>query len=285
MANELRQKLERFNDDSPSSSSFDSEASSPLLWKLGGNSTDQSRGRRFPYGLIVALVLGISVFCNVILLIHQFKTWDMDRICNAHTSQYSSPVLKDVDITYRTVQFSASLANVTIYRQPPSLEVDEAWENLGADYEPFTVLEDEAELYGLQKGQVKRTPEEGGGFFAEVEALHYIHCLNLLRQTSIWNYAYYRKRGKGAFMNTDDVVRDHTGHCLEILRQQLMCTADVGIFGQWWVEGYGAYVDFNTKHKCKNFEDIRRWAEERQISRKTSHARKRPGDIILPEIP
>jgi hypothetical protein len=29
--------------------------------------------------------------------------------------------------------------------------------------------------------------------------------------------------------------------------------------------GVMAFVDFNTKHQCKNFDAIRQWAEERQL--------------------
>ena len=55
-------------------------------------------------------------------------------------------------------------------------------------------------------------------------------------------------------------------HCLDVLRQQLMCTVDVGVLGQvWWdKEQPKAYPDFNTKHKCRKFDEIRRWAEKHQ---------------------
>lgn len=45
-----------------------------------------------------------------------------------------------------------------------------------------------------------------------------------------------------------------------------MCTVDVGVLGQvWWNrERPTAYPDFNTEHKCKNFEDVRKWAEAHQ---------------------
>ncbi|KAG9571546.1 hypothetical protein KCU79_g41, partial [Aureobasidium melanogenum] len=62
-----------------------------------------------------------------------------------------------------------------------------------------------------------------------------------------------------------DILKVHYTHCLDILRQQIMCTADTGVFGQWWVKDIGPFVDFNTKHKCKNFEDIRVWAEKKQV--------------------
>lgn len=45
-----------------------------------------------------------------------------------------------------------------------------------------------------------------------------------------------------------------------------MCNVDVGLLGQvWWNKASPqAYPDFNTQHKCRNFEGIRQWAEERQ---------------------
>ncbi|KAL5377800.1 hypothetical protein DPSP01_009578 [Paraphaeosphaeria sporulosa] len=58
-------------------------------------------------------------------------------------------------------------------------------------------------------------------------------------------------------------------HCLDILRQQLMCTVDVGVLGQVWYQPEGKsptpFVDFNTVHMCRNFEAVRAWAEEHQL--------------------
>ncbi|WEW58382.1 hypothetical protein PRK78_003850 [Emydomyces testavorans] len=221
-------------------------------------------------------------------------------------------MLKDISVSYDTVQFNGSFSHESIYRQVASPEVDEAWLALGAECTVHPSLhfaesrdltkgvvadaaiiipENEAEHYGIQRGQVKRPEEKGGGFFANVEVLHHLHCLlreqiqNLLRQTSHFDYDYYQKQGKGAFSNSQDVVRKHAGHCLDILRQHIMCTADIGVFGQWWVKGIGPFVDFNTKHKCKNFEEIRKWAEKRQIPDQEGYAKQRADDVVLDEIP
>lgn len=64
-----------------------------------------------------------------------------------------------------------------------------------------------------------------------------------------------------------------------------MCTADYGVFGQWWVKDVGPFVDFNTKHKCKNFEDIRAWAEQHQILDGSVKVMFRDGDTLLSSIP
>jgi hypothetical protein len=85
-----------------------------------------------------------------------------------------------------------------------------------------------------------------------------------------------------------------------------MCTVDTGVLGQVWVaQGGGpnphshdgsagsampvmAFVDFNTKHQCKNFDVIRKWAEERQLPAETPSDYLDPpkkGDRIYSEIP
>ena len=45
-----------------------------------------------------------------------------------------------------------------------------------------------------------------------------------------------------------------------------MCTVDVGILGQvWWNKAHPhALPDFNTRHTCRDFEAVRRWAESHQ---------------------
>jgi hypothetical protein len=66
-----------------------------------------------------------------------------------------------------------------------------------------------------------------------------------------------------------------------------MCSADTGLLGMVWIEGGGTFVDFfDTNHKCKNYDDIRQWAEDHQFWPTSEDTlEKRPGDIILPEIP
>ena len=172
-----------------------------------------------------------------------------------------------------------------IYRQAGSPEVDAAWQALGIDcklLESFrkqpqkshklpdrgiAVPLDGAPKSGIKPDGVQINPKYGGGFPANVEGLHHLHCLNLVRQGLYYNIDYYRAKGEGAFINNGTVVRYHISHCLDIIRQQLMCTPDTGLLGQvWWdPEAPKAFVDFNTEHKCKNYDAIREWARVRQL--------------------
>jgi len=154
------------------------------------------------------------------------------------------------------------------------------------------VPESEALAAGIAPDQVKINPKYGGGYPANVEGLHHLHCLNLLRKSLKYNYDYYKDLGEGAFQNEEYVVKVHVSHCLDIIRQQLMCTVDTGVLGQvWWrPSGPTPFVDFNTQHQCKNFDAIRNWAEERQLPPTDQTPRDfleppKPGDRIFDEIP
>lgn len=176
---------------------------------------------------------------------------------------------------------------------------------------------EDREAAGISPHHVQIDPKYGGGFPANVEGLHHLHCLvskilslskilllttsqNLVRQSLYYNYPYYKELGKYAFVNEEHILHLHvcesdstrpatdvlttSAHCLDIIRQQLMCTADVGVFGQVWYrplgeKGIESFVDFNTNHKCRNYEDIRRWAEVRQLPKDV------PKDFLMPPGP
>lgn len=133
-----------------------------------------------------------------------------------------------------------------------------------------------------------------------------------MRQALHWNYDYYRRQGSGAFVNDGFILKKHTSesslsplrdhtdtdkpthlsaHCMDIIRQQLMCTVDLGVLGQIWLypQSPRAFVDFNTNHKCRNFDDVRRWAEEHQLPSqgipKDFLAPPKEGDRVYAEIP
>jgi len=67
-----------------------------------------------------------------------------------------------------------------------------------------------------------------------------------------------------------------------------MCTVDTGVLGQvWWdPEEPHAFTDFNTHHICKNFDDVRAWAEVRQLPTNVPEDfLAPPGGLVLDDIP
>lgn len=62
---------------------------------------------------------------------------------------------------------------------------------------------------GLSQSQVQIADKYGSGFPANVEGLHHLHCLNLLRQALYYNFDYYHDKGEGAFKNDDRILMVH----------------------------------------------------------------------------
>ncbi|KAF2431302.1 hypothetical protein EJ08DRAFT_713446 [Tothia fuscella] len=210
-------------------------------------------------------------------------------ICAELTARYS-PVIGDLGLSYKTVQYNGSFFKLNAFRQDAGPEVDAAWSSLGVDYRAIAVPSDQASRSGFAQDQVKISEKYGGGFPANVEGLHHLHCLNLLRKSLYYNFDYYHAQGEGAFKNNDVILKNHITHCLDIIRQQLMCIVDVGMLGQvWWdPQAPKSFVDFNTKHMCRSFEEIRQWAEERQLPEhmpKDFLAPPKEGDLIYDAVP
>lgn len=81
-----------------------------------------------------------------------------------------------------------------------------------------------------------------------------------------------------------------SAYCLDVLRQQLMCTVDTGVVGQVWIypESPEPHVDFESDHKCKNFEDIRQWVQKNQIPEHVPEdflVQPGPGDQVHKRMP
>jgi hypothetical protein len=114
------------------------------------------------------------------------------------------------------------------FRLDAGPEVDAAWKSLGVDCKLFCfstsvichvltfvpdraarVPFDVAAQSGLASDQVKIKEKYGGGYPANVEGLHHLHCLNLLRKSLAWNFEHYRKEGLGPFSNDANILKYH----------------------------------------------------------------------------
>ena len=57
---------------------------------------------------------------------------------------------------------------------------------------------------------------------------------------------------------------DGAGHCINYLRQMIMCNADITPIPTRWYAGINQnYIDSNRPHTCRNFGKLRAWVSER----------------------
>ncbi|KAL6699258.1 hypothetical protein J3F84DRAFT_365357 [Trichoderma pleuroticola] len=131
-----------------------------------------------------------------------------DRLCSKHTTQWS-PLIRDVPVHYSFQKFNGSFMNEDIYRKVGSPEVDKAWEDLGSDYRAGVISYKDGLASGLDPSFVQRAKKYGGGFIVNVEGMHHLHCLNLVRKALYFNYDRYKKLGEHAFVNDEFILRLH----------------------------------------------------------------------------
>ncbi|KAG2031721.1 hypothetical protein BDR03DRAFT_972024 [Suillus americanus] len=115
---------------------------------------------------------------------------------------------------------------------------------------------------------VRYADEYGGGYMATVEVIHQLHCIDTLRGVS-WDH-HNHSSGHDSHESSQD-FRIHVDHCIEMLRQNLMCRGDVTMLTYDWVEGVqDPFPNFNTPHRCRNFEKVLNWADEHHVFISTS---------------
>lgn len=60
--------------------------------------------------------------------------------------------------------------------------------------------------------------------------------------------------------------KEHKNHCVEELRQSLMCQPDLNIYTYHWVKATDApYGNLFTPHKCVDWMALNEWTTERII--------------------
>lgn len=232
--------------------------------------TPSSPAARWKRAMIIIVVLSLTNVASLIVgaLAGRFSAYAprrLDAQCAAHTTQYS-PLLDDVKVHYAPVTFNGSFLEETVYRRPGAPEVDAAWSALGVDYRAGVIPAEAGPRSGLTEDHVQRADQYGGGFLVNVEGMHHLHCLNLVRKALYYNVDYYKAMGTHAFLNDDAILQKHVSHCVDIIRQVLMCNVDTAVLGQVWYdpEHPAAFPDFHTTHMCKNYDAVRQWAEQLQ---------------------
>ncbi|KAI1122363.1 hypothetical protein F5Y10DRAFT_271146 [Nemania abortiva] len=209
-------------------------------------------------------------------------------------SEWSTPGF--AKFARRNIKFVGSFESATPYRGDPSPEIDAAWARFTTSHWAdgtavvLGVGAEEIRAAGKDKEEewfnstVQLGDANGGGMMATLEMFHQLHCLDLVRKFTFHKYPYYKNSG-GVFSRPIEVQKNHIDHCLEIIRQVVMCNGDTGLITFHWVEENRApYPDFNTLHACKDPEEILALAKEREAPMR-QQVTKTQGIINMPTPP
>ncbi|KAJ4297957.1 hypothetical protein N0V90_005856 [Kalmusia sp. IMI 367209] len=160
-------------------------------------------------------------------------------------------------VRFRKQSFDAELVIESDYIGDPTPATDHAWHVLLGNMNIAVPASD------LQKINTKsiQVPGEPGMYIAGLSVYHELHCLKRLRQHT-WIDVYFPNQ------TAEDarLQRLHTDHCIDVLRQAILCRADVSLFTLQWSENSTApRADFSHEHQCVDWEALDAWAGERAV--------------------
>jgi len=150
-------------------------------------------------------------------------------------------------------------------------EIDLQWHDL-LDNISLRVTDEELAKNHNHKESV-RLPE-GGGQLVWLEASHHLHCVKMLRQ---WSYrdTYFPIDHKSmAYLK----MERHIDHCLEMLRQVVMCRPDTSLTTFLWVNTQDKPI-LNIdplEHDCVDWDVMVESLQDRVVSLEEINALKNP---------
>lgn len=158
------------------------------------------------------------------------------------------------DQSHSTV-FQNSFWQESPYKGPPTSEVIAKWHHLTRPG-PLNITAEEMTRLGQSLDAVQYFPGFRGGYLAYLESAHQLHCLEALWENHHYaNHAHLFPDLTEKLRMPPDIMKSHYEHCVDVIRNQLMCTADSQLVTFRWVEGvHGPYPYFNTKHQCEEAE-------------------------------
>ncbi|KAI1201514.1 hypothetical protein F5X97DRAFT_331253 [Nemania serpens] len=227
--------------------------------------SDGGPSRARPSRSIFAIVLTVlnvgTLILHGVLFIYGASSSETTRSQDVRDSSYFSPFFDRIDISYVTKRINASLADEddSIWRKPPSPEVDAAWDRV-ARLGYHAVTSADVVALGKDPEMTVRAPAEWGlgedAHIIQLDVTHQIHCLNAVRKAMYPEYYPVRKLMK-------DV---HPQHCLHVLLQNLMCDASVDVMTYNWMETqHNPFPDMSINKKCRDYDAVLKWHEEHLV--------------------
>lgn len=154
------------------------------------------------------------------------------------------------------------------YNQHPSDKTDKLWEDLvdtGAMFpispEMFAAVNDSPET------GVTYTHDPQGRYVATLASTHQVHCVDALRKGLWFHYKHYKAKNDPIFMDADPPEK-HLMHCVEMLRNAVMCSGDVSLVTYNWKKGHpGPKASFKSLHSCAKWDKIAEWRSAHNVTK------------------
>ncbi|KAI1822698.1 hypothetical protein F4861DRAFT_377593 [Xylaria intraflava] len=231
------------------------------------------------YNLLHWICHGFSAVTIVALLIClQFISRTSQTAC-WDKFNYFSPVNDAVaPYPYTHKVFNGSLWHQTPWTGPPTEEVEKAWYDI-MKYGMISVSKEDIERVHHPGWSAQFPAEAGGGYIAATIGTHQLHCLHYIWQD---HYIEYFPKTQDKKQRVPELYERHYEHCVDYIRQSLMCQFDTGIIPYNWVlDHQNPTPNANTHHKCVDWPALQEWLGKRAVEVPENFVWKQPEDAVV----
>ncbi|KAI2618100.1 hypothetical protein GGR54DRAFT_184508 [Hypoxylon sp. NC1633] len=151
------------------------------------------------------------------------------------------------------------------WHQGPSDALDDVWDDLLYSLN-IRVANHELDILSLNKtNRVQVTGGNGDDYAGVLGVYHHLHCLNNIRRLLSWDYYGPKLAGE---KHMEGFSPEHSNHCIDSIRQALMCHANTGIYTTEWDEKTGLpsrIITTNSVTTCVRWDMLSDWARQRAL--------------------
>ncbi|KAF7294093.1 hypothetical protein MKEN_01455900 [Mycena kentingensis (nom. inval.)] len=171
-----------------------------------------------------------------------------------------SPALDAIEdqVVVYPLGFAPDLSEFQI---PSSPELDAKWENLYS----FGVSRIPQAQAALIPNTTSRIPGDPDGYYIiGLDVFHELHCLRS-KSSQALDPAYYPGWDIHNPANADNATV-HVSHCVDWIRQSIMCHGDTSVLvWQWSEENKVTAPKATIPHVCRNFDTLKQWGKEHRL--------------------
>lgn len=258
---DLEKKPARDVDDDVESSEHSNE---PLLSEYGDRLSREEPLAWWSFKRQQALVFHFILVmlyttANVILLATTLSPGSLQT----STAKSKLPLPDRQGLIWEERRFPTSIVD-NPFTGDPREEMDEAWHAL-LQNDNIRVPKDYLDEKGLHSVYTK----DGQDGIASLSVYHSLHCLKKVKHMVFKEHYHADKTG-------DAMAREkkHVDHCIEYIRESLMCQPDLSMVTFRWINNTAQHDDkagfwptnFDVDmHTCANWESLDAWAGERMF--------------------
>lgn len=228
-----------------------------------GNEWRKQKPATRPLVWILITTTNILISISIVAVLLRIPTLAQELTATTGSMPNVAPQRNDSpfggDLRFSMFQLDAEAWKNSKYTGSPSTSSADAWEKL-QQVRGVAITPNEASTLNIPDTCLSA----GNGTKAALLGVqHNLHCVRVIHQVLYPSYYYPNQ----TWLERDRMVI-HAGHCLEALRQSVMCTPDLTPRGVFWEDKERSNIAVNpsVKMECLDWMSLVGWMKERSIT-------------------